>query len=72
MNRQSVRLALAAALLMLSGCEIGSGGYDIPPQRGIDADINASRDHGPTSAYPGIPSGASPVGVRPWEIGQPH
>ena len=61
---------VALAALALAGCEGGAREVDFTPQRAISSDINASLDHGPTAARPGMISSEEPQGAFPWDIGE--
>jgi hypothetical protein len=62
----------AAALALLAGCSSGAREVDYPPERGISADIAASRYAGPTSLYPGMVESGEPLGLLPWQLGERH
>lgn len=69
MNWDRKTLAAIMAILLLVGCDTGAREVDYSPQRAYSADIDASRDHGPTSLKPGMLGSEEPVGAFPWDIG---
>jgi hypothetical protein len=62
----SPSIAALAVLTVLAGC---APDIDYPPDRGISADINASRYGGASSLYPGMSERSEPFGVFPWQMG---
>lgn len=62
----------ATALLLLAGCTGGARDVDYTQERGISADIAASRYAGPTSLYPGMNENGEPLGLVPWQLGERH
>ena len=69
MKRDRRTLAAIMSALLLTGCGTGAREVDYSPQRSYSADIDASRDHGPTSSKPGMLDSQEPVGAFPWEMG---
>jgi hypothetical protein len=65
-------LGVAAMLALLAGCSGGAREVDYPPERGISADIAASRYSGPTSLYPGMSESGELEGVMPWQLDERH
>jgi hypothetical protein len=62
-------IAALAVLAVLGGC---ARDIDYPPDRGISADIDASRYSGASSLYPGMSERSEPLGVFPWQIDARH
>jgi hypothetical protein len=62
----SPSIAALAVLTVLAGC---AADIDYPPERGISADIDASRYGGASSLYPGMTERSEPFGVFPWQLG---
>jgi hypothetical protein len=65
----SPSIAALAAMTVLAGC---AQDIDYPPDRGISADIDASRYSGASSLYPGMSERSEPLGVFPWQIDERH
>ena len=55
-----------AALLLLAGCTGASDDYI--PEKGISADIDASRFQGATPTYPGLNGKDEPLGAYSWHL----
>jgi hypothetical protein len=62
-------IAALAVLAVFGGC---ARDIDYPPDRGISADIDASRYSGASSLYPGMSERSEPLGVFPWQIDERH
>ena len=62
-------IAALALLAVLAGC---ARDIDYPPDRGISADIDASRYRGASSLYPGMSERSEPLGVFPWQLDDRH
>jgi len=61
--------AALALLALLGGC---GRDLDVPRDRAISADIDASRYRGASSLYPGMSERSEPLGVFPWQFGDRH
>lgn len=66
-------IAVTLAGLSLTGC---AGGFDDfgSQRRGINSDIAATHEIGPSSLYPGgnFSGGLEPKGTYPWQIDERH
>ncbi len=66
-GRRMMRLNVclcATGLAVLCGC----ADVDVPPERGISQDINATHQQGPTSLRPGQSQINQPVEPAPWRL----
>jgi hypothetical protein len=62
-------MALLAAMVALAGC---ARDLDVPRDRAISTDIDASRYRGASSLYPGMNERSEPLGVFPWQFDDRH
>jgi len=69
MNCDRKTLAAIVGVVALVGCSTGAREVDYTPQRAFSADIDASLNHGPTSAKPGMVDSQEPIGAFPWDLG---
>lgn len=69
---RSASIAAAALLLGLAGCGGGARQVDYSQERGIDADISATRNTGPTGDDLGRLQRNEPYGTFPWNIDERH
>ena len=60
------RMAAGGVLLLLAGCTGASDDY--VPEKGISADIDASRFQGATPTFPGLNGTDEPLGAYSWRI----
>lgn len=59
-------LAATAVLLLLAGCTGAGDSY--VPERGISADIDASRFQGANTVFPGLNGHDEPLGTYSWRL----
>jgi hypothetical protein len=63
---------VAAALLAAAGCSQGARDVEYTPARAISADIDASRQIGPTPRTRGQMLRDEPYDALPWELDRGH
>jgi hypothetical protein len=66
MNKAIKALSVMFAAAALTGCAMGASDVDYSQQRGINSDISASMDHGPTAGNAGLRESEEPKGALPW------